>query len=62
MREMQCTGLVSGQRFVDRAHSKTQPFPLTDWEKEWPVSIRPSDLVYCCHGLIDIQPYVPAIF
>lgn len=35
---------------------------MTTWEKEWLVSIRPSDLVFCIEGLIDIQPYVPAWF
>ena len=60
--DLQRTGLISSQFPIDNKNSHTLILPLTTWEKEWLVSTRPSDLVFCREGLIDIQPYIQARF
>ena len=51
---LQRIGLASSQFPINKENSHTRILPLTTWEKEWLVSIRPSNLVFCKEGLIDI--------
>ena len=62
IRDLQRTGLVSNQFPINQENSHTRILPLTTWEMEQLVSIRPSDLVFCREWLIDIQPNVLAQF
>ena len=60
--DLQHTNLISSQSPIDRENSHTWIIPLTTWENEWLVSIRPLDLVFYREWLIDIQPYVSERF